>query len=137
MSKFSIQQKIGFLFLILLFTVGIGEQLFFNGDPTLQDLNRVFEHPSLKEPLGTDQFGRSNLSRIASAIRTSVLMAFFSVSTSAILGLFLGVLAGWKKGWVDRILAICLNILLALPGLILVLLFGALVPGSFLILYMI
>ncbi|GAM78085.1 dipeptide transport system permease protein dppC [Vibrio ishigakensis] len=47
----------------------------------------------------------------------------------------LGVLAGWRQGWLDRALSSLVNVILALPGLILILLFGALVPGSFFILY--
>lgn len=128
-------QRLGaaLLFSLLLFIVI--EALVWGHDPALQNLGNVFASPSLAEPLGTDQFGRSNLARLASALQTSLFMVLVAVFTSALLGVSLGVLAGWRKGWFDRALSSLVNVVLALPGLILILLFGALVPGSFFILY--
>lgn len=85
---------------------------------------------------GARHYGRSNYARLASAVSTSLLMAVVSVVTSAALGLLAGVTAAWKGGWWNKSLSWLVNILLAMPGLILVLLFGAMVPGSFLILYL-
>lgn len=90
-----------------------------------------FSRPSWGEPLGTDHYGRSNFARLSSAIATSLTMAVACVSSSALLGLVTGVVAAWKRGWWDRGFSWLLNMLLAMPGLILVLLFGAMVPGSF------
>ncbi|AMO55085.1 ABC transporter permease [Endozoicomonas montiporae] len=128
-------QYLGAALLLFLLSLVVLETLFWGHNPASQNLDQVFHAPTLAEPLGTDQFGRSNLARLSSALQTSILMAVFSVLTSATLGVSLGVVAGWKRGWIDRILSIVVNILLALPGLVLVLLFGALVPGSFFILY--
>ncbi|MGF1702088.1 ABC transporter permease [Photobacterium makurazakiensis] len=135
MTSFSFSQRAGVLLLVTLCVVIAIEAFFFAGDPALQRLDMVFANPSAIEPLGTDQFGRSNLARLSSALKTSLLMVFVSVGTSASLGVFLGVVAGWKRGWIDKLLSFLVNVLLALPGLILVLLFGALIPGSFFILY--
>ncbi len=101
----------------------------------LQNLSHTFASASIAEPLGTDQYGRSNLARLSHAIQTSTLMALFSVITSSVLGLILGVTAGWKASRFDQAMNLVLNVLLALPGLVLVLLIGALIPGSFLMLY--
>ncbi|MDR9828731.1 ABC transporter permease [Vibrio sp. FNV 38] len=135
MNNLTTSQKIGLLLLSSLLVVIIIESLFWQTDPALQNLNSTFSSPSWAQPLGTDQFGRSNLSRLSNALQTSLLMVCITVLTSATLGVFLGVLAGWKQGWLDRLLSFVVNIVLALPGLILVLLFGALVPGSFFMLY--
>lgn len=135
MTALNKMQKLGAIFLILLTSLVVIETLFWGNDPALQNLELVFTGPSLANPLGTDQFGRSNLARLSSALQTSLLMVLISVVTSSVLGVALGVLAGWKKGWIDRILSSLVNVVLALPGLILILLFGALIPGSFFILY--
>ncbi|OED48142.1 ABC transporter permease [Endozoicomonas sp. (ex Bugula neritina AB1)] len=124
---------VGLLLTVLGFVVV--ETLFWNNNPALQHLGDVFNTPSWIEPLGTDQFGRSNFARLSTALQTSTLMAILCVLTSATAGVALGVLAGWKRGWIDRVLSMIVHILLAVPGLVLVLLFGALVPGSFFILY--
>ena len=133
--KSTVPQRWGVLLLLFFLCLVLLETLFWGHNPATQNLEQVFHSPSWAEPLGTDQFGRSNLARLSAALQTSIMMAIFCVITSATLGVSLGVLAGWKRGWVDRTLSIIVNILLALPGLVLVLLFGALVPGSFFILY--
>ncbi|MDN2483509.1 ABC transporter permease [Vibrio agarivorans] len=135
MNKLALSQRFGLAIIVSVIIFILLEVLLWGGDPALQNLDAVFSVPSLAEPLGTDQFGRSNLARLSSALQTSLLMALFCVVTSASLGVLLGVLAGWYQGWVDSALSFVVNVLLALPGLILVLLLGALVPGSFFILY--
>ncbi|EGR2392321.1 ABC transporter permease [Vibrio cholerae] len=129
-------QWLGVSLLILLVMLVLIEHLLYGGDPTKQDLNRALAAPSWGEPLGTDHYGRSNFARLSSAIATSLTMAVACVSSSALLGLVTGVVAAWKRGWWDRGFSWLLNMLLAMPGLILVLLFGAMVPGSFFILYL-
>nr|WP_192867863.1 ABC transporter permease [Thaumasiovibrio subtropicus] len=129
-------QRIGLAILCSFGLFLLIEALCFNYDPALQNLSNAFATPTWQEPLGTDQFGRSNVSRLADAIITSLSMAVLSVITSALLGISAGVLAGWKQGWWDRSFSFAVNVILAMPGLVLVLLFGAIVPGSFLILYM-
>lgn len=113
----------------------IVEKLIFSSDPAVQQLSQVFATADLAEPLGRDHLGRSNFARLSDAIVTSLSLAWLSVLTSAALGIAAGVLAGWRRGWWDRSFSFVMNIILAMPGLILVLLFAALVPGSFTILY--
>ncbi|MDP5252865.1 MULTISPECIES: ABC transporter permease [unclassified Vibrio] len=99
-------------------------------DIATQDLNNAFMAPSSSEPLGTDHFGRSNLARLADAIANSLLLAAASVSLAGVFGVVLGVLSGWYGGWVDRVSLVLMNMVMAMPGLVLVLLFAALIPGS-------
>ena len=51
-------------------------------------------------------------------------------------GLLFGILAGYLGGWTDRILTFCSDIIMALPGLLLILLFAAIAPGTFWALYL-
>lgn len=100
-------------------------------DPAAQNLDHAFQSPSLAEPLGTDQYGRSNAARLADAITNSLLIAVSSVVIAVSVGVASGVYAGWFGGWFDRVSSVLVNMVMALPGLVLVLLFGALIPGSF------
>ncbi|WP_027250972.1 ABC transporter permease [Photobacterium halotolerans] len=135
-TSLSRSQWLGLSVLATLVLFTVIETLVYRGDPAQQSLSQVFAAPSWQEPLGRDHYGRSNYARLGSAITTSLLMALVSVATSAALGLLTGIIAAWKGGWWDKTLSWLVNILLSLPGLILVLLFGAMVPGSFLILYL-
>ena len=128
-------QWLGLIIFATLLSVVILERTFYQGDIATQNLDLAFTTPSAEEPLGRDHFGRSNLARLSHAITTSLSMALVSITTAALLGTSMGVIAGWKQGWWDRIFSFNVNMILAMPGLILVLLFAAMVPGSFLILY--
>ena len=104
-------------------------------DPARQQLVRFLEAPSLAHPLGFDQLGRDMLARLAHGARLSLALAGLSVLSAAIPGTLLGLLAAWRGGWLERVLAAVADAVLALPGLLLVLLLTAFTPGGFWPLY--
>ena len=130
------KQKCGALLLILLAALALGEALFTNLDPNQQNLNAALIAPNQQFWLGTDQYGRQMLARIAGGLRISFLLAFVCVATSATLGVVAGVSAAWRKGWLDTLLNFVANTILAMPGLVLILIFAALIPGSFFMIYL-
>ena len=67
-------------------------------DPAAQDLARYLQPPSVADPLGTDDYGRSVASRVAHATRVSLLLAAVCVTTALILGCVAGVLSAWFGG---------------------------------------
>jgi peptide/nickel transport system permease protein len=106
-------------------------------DPTSQDLGRYLEAPSLSEPLGTDEYGRSVLARLAHATRLSLVLGVVCVVTALVLGTASGILAAWRGGWVDAVLRAVSEAFVAIPALLVVLLFAALAAdGSLLTLYL-
>ncbi|MCB1621497.1 MAG: ABC transporter permease [Thiothrix sp.] len=107
-----------------------------DADPYQQNLIRYFAAPSWQEPLGTDQFGRDMLARLGAAVRLSFALSLLCVVSAASIGTLLGVVAVWGGRSADTALNLLVNTLMALPGLVLVLLLAALVPGSFLMLYL-
>ncbi|WP_221793180.1 ABC transporter permease [Oceanobacter mangrovi] len=131
----SASQWLGAIILLLLLLFALLEAALGSADPARQALSQRLLPPSGEYWLGTDQFGRSNLARLAQAVRLSLLLALLSVTTAALFGVVLGVLAGWRGGWIDRLLDMLVTTVLALPGLVLILLFAAIVPGSFVLLY--
>ncbi|WP_323142687.1 ABC transporter permease [Massilia phyllosphaerae] len=104
-------------------------------DPARQQLERFLELPSMPHPLGFDQLGRDMLARLAHGTRLSLSLALVSVLTAAIPGTLGGLLAAWRGGWIERVLAAVADAVLALPGLLLVLLLAAFAPGGFWPLY--
>lgn len=71
--------------------------------------------------LGTDEFGRDELSRLLSGAATSFLIASLTVFFAIVLGCTIGLLAGFARGWADRIIMTFNNAMLAFPGLLLAL----------------
>lgn len=106
-------------------------------DPAAQDLGRYLERPTLGEPLGRDEFGRSVLARLAHATRLSLALAAFCVATALVMGTIAGVASAWSGGWVDAGLRAISEALVAIPALLVVLLVAALAaPGSMWTLYL-
>lgn len=100
------------------------------GDPYAQSLMQALGAPDATAPLGYDHLGRSIFHRLAHALRLSPVIAVAAILTAGTAGLVLGTLAAARGGWVDRILTILADALLALPGLLLVLIVLAIVPGT-------
>ena len=107
-----------------------------NIDPHEQDLMNTLSSISSKHLLGTDHYGRDMITRLAYATQISFFLAFITILSSAIPGVLLGILAAYKGKLIEKILLIFSDIILALPGLLLVLLFVAFSPGNFLFLYL-
>lgn len=104
--------------------------------PAAQDLAHFLEPPTPAEPLGRDHLGRSVVARLASATRLSLLLAVVCVATAALVGTLIGVLAAWRGGWPDALLRGLSEVLIALPALLVVLVFSALADGGLWTLYL-
>jgi peptide/nickel transport system permease protein len=104
-------------------------------DHAVQDLSRFLEAPSLAEPLGRDHLGRSVIARLAHATRLSLLMAVLCVGTALLFGTLAGITAAWRGGWTDTALHGLSEAFVALPALLVVLIFSALANGELWTLY--
>ncbi|WP_295541481.1 ABC transporter permease subunit [uncultured Pseudacidovorax sp.] len=105
-------------------------------DPRVQALDQSLQPPGAAHWLGTDVLGRSVLARLAHAARLSLGLALLAAVSAAMPGVLLGMLAAWRGGAADRALVLLADAVMPLPGLLLVLLLAAVVPGSALALYL-
>jgi peptide/nickel transport system permease protein len=74
--------------------------------------------PSLLHPLGTDRLGRDLLGVTVLAAPISLAVAAVAAACSTAIGATVGLLSGWRGGWVDRALSLVVDTLLALPVLV-------------------
>jgi len=79
----------------------------------------VYPGPSAEHLLGVDQLGRDILSRIIYGARTSLVIGLVSLGFGAVVGLTIGSLAGAFGGRVDTVLMRLMDMMLAIPGLLL------------------
>ena len=79
---------------------------------------RKFTAPCREFPLGTDNYGRCILSRIIYGSRISLEIGLVSVGISAVFGSLLGAVAGYFGGKVDNIIMRILDIMMAIPGVL-------------------
>jgi peptide/nickel transport system permease protein len=75
--------------------------------------------PSAQHLLGVDQQGRDELSRILYGARFSLVIGLVAVSVGLSIGLLLGATAGYVGGFVGSLIMRCMDIMLAIPGLLL------------------
>jgi peptide/nickel transport system permease protein len=75
--------------------------------------------PSAKHWLGVDLLGRDVYSRILYGARFSLLIGVVSVAIGLSVGLVLGSIAGYLGGFVDSVIMRCMDVMLAIPGLLL------------------
>ncbi|WP_431514583.1 ABC transporter permease [Variovorax sp. DAIF25] len=90
-------------------------------DPLRINFGSRLKLPGARYLLGTDEFGRDELSRLMAGAATSVWIAVLTVGFSIVVGSIVGVLTGFLRGWTDRIVMAFNNALLAFPGLLLAL----------------
>lgn len=116
---------------ILLFVIcAIFAALIAPHDPNGQDLLQRLKPPSARWIFGTDMFGRDILSRVIYGSRFSLVAGVVSVGIGLILGIPLGLVAGYFGGVLDEAIMRVMDVLLAFPYLLLaIVIVSALGPG--------
>jgi len=113
---------IGAVMVIILILSGIFAPLITPYDPYNQDLGKSFTAPNDEHIFGTDQFGRDIFSRVIYGIRISIMEIFFSVGLSLLIGVPLGLIAGYFGGKIDQLIMWFLDIIFSFPGILLAIL---------------
>ncbi len=90
-------------------------------DPTALDLNAILQPPSALHLFGTDALGRDVFSRMLYGARVSLWVGFVAVGISVSVGIVLGLIAGFFRGWVDEIIMRLVDIMLCFPSFFLIL----------------
>lgn len=99
-------------------------------EPNAIDMSRIQEGPSAAHWLGTDNLGRDVLSRVMYGGRQSMLLAVIATSCSLLLGMTVGVVAGYFGGFIDTCLTIVSNIFQGLPGTTLMIAIAGIMGGG-------
>jgi ABC-type dipeptide/oligopeptide/nickel transport system permease subunit len=119
--------------IVVFYTVGIFAPLIAPYGYDEGNLDRAFQGPSLSHPLGTDRLGRDMLSRVIYATRTTAIVTGATIATGGILlPLTLGMLAGYRGGFIDATIMRTGEILASLPGLPMLVLINATMRPRFL-----
>ena len=110
--------------------VAIAAPLIAPHDPDLQDVANRLQGPSLQHPIGTDNLGRDELSRIIYGSRVSVLTTLAVGVAILTIGIVVGIVSGLAGGLVDGFVMRIVDVLLAFPSFLLALaVAGTLGPG--------
>ena len=97
-----------------------------------QHVRDRLQPPSSTYLLGTDEFGRDILSRLLVGAGISFQVGVISVGLSGIAGVLLGLLAGYRGGWLDAVLSLVMDVVFAFPAILLAIAIIAMLGSSLL-----
>ncbi|HEY3047650.1 MAG TPA: ABC transporter permease [Polaromonas sp.] len=122
MKKFLTPQALIGLLIVGLILGAAVMGLFWTPHAPLQiNFSARFKPPGSLYLLGTDEFGRDELSRLMAGASNSMWISVLTVLFAVTVGTTIGVVTGFIRGWTDRIIMAFINALLAFPGLLLAL----------------
>ncbi|MDH3001190.1 peptide transporter [Chelonobacter oris] len=129
---------IGLSYIIFIFAVSLLADVIAPHDPIAQARDALLMPPAWLEGgswsyiLGTDDVGRDILSRLIYGARLSLFIGLLVVSLSFMFGVVLGLVAGYFGGWIDVMIMRIIDIMLALPSLLLAIAIVAILGPSLL-----
>lgn len=88
-------------------------------DPIANNVRAALQPPSSYYYFGTDRFGRDVFSRVVYGSRLSLMVALVSVTVSAIVGVTLGLVSGYYRGWIDNLIGRVMDVFFSFPALLL------------------
>ena len=95
---------------------------------------KILQAPSFEHLFGTDRLGRDIFARILEGGQTSLIIGFLAASISSILGLVIGITAGYFKGNIDKTITILIDLFLTFPTFFLLLALVSYIQASAVIL---
>ena len=121
---------LGFTLVLIIIISAIFAPLFATHNPFTMDIANRLAGPSFDNFLGTDQLGRDTYTRVLYGGRVALQVAAIGVSVSLIVGLTLGMIAGYGPLWLDNILLLLFDAIRSFPTIVLALAAVALLGPS-------
>jgi peptide/nickel transport system permease protein len=113
--------KAGFVIIILVFLLAMLAPMIAPYDPNDINVKAILLSPSWQHWMGTDGLGRDVLSRMLYGGRISLLVGLVAVGIATAIGIILGAVAGYYRGWVDTLIMRLVDVMLSIPSFFLIL----------------
>ena len=113
--------KAGFIIIVVVFLLAMLAPLIAPYDPDDINVKAILIVPTWQHWMGTDGLGRDVLSRMLFGGRISLLVGLVAVGISTVIGIILGAIAGYYRGWVDTVIMRLVDVMLSIPSFFLIL----------------
>ncbi len=100
-------------------------------DYSMMDMTNCFATPSLAHPFGCDDMGRDIFSRVLIGARYSISSGVLAVGFALVIGMAIGAVAGFFGGWVDNLVMRLLDVIQAIPGMVMMIVISAVLGPGF------
>jgi peptide/nickel transport system permease protein len=111
----------GFVIIVCIFLLAMFAPIISPYDPNEINVKAILLEPSASHWMGTDGLGRDVLSRMLYGGRISLLVGLVAVGISTAIGILLGAIAGYYRGWADTVIMRLVDIMLSIPSFFLIL----------------
>jgi peptide/nickel transport system permease protein len=129
LGKLSVHQFIGLTIITVFVILGIFAPHLGLDDPNQSSLD-ILQKASINHLFGTDMLGRDVFSRVIHGIRISLLIGLGVGVLSTVIGVPIGLIAGYARGSVDLVILQIIDLFVALPALVLALIITAIVGST-------
>lgn len=120
----------GTIYVALFIVVGIIAPFITPHDPMTQNYEALNQAPSLAHPFGTDNYGRDVFSRVIYGTRYALLLGVVIIGIQMVIGVGLGLIAGYYEGYVESVIMRIVDISLSIPGIVLALAIAGMLGGG-------
>ncbi len=120
----------GTIYVALFVIVGIIAPLITPHDPTAQNYEALNQAPSIAHPFGTDGYGRDVFSRVIYGTRYALFLGIVIIGIQMIIGVGLGLIAGYYEGYVETVIMRVVDVSLSIPGIVLALAIAGMLGGG-------
>ncbi len=112
---------IGFIIIASILVLAFTAPLIVPYDPDAIDVKAILLSPTSHHWMGTDGLGRDVFSRMLYGARISLMVGFVAVGIATAIGIVLGAIAGFYRGWIDTVIMRIVDVMLSIPTFFLIL----------------
>jgi oligopeptide transport system permease protein len=121
---------VGMVVVVIIMVTGILSHFWTPYENWRQALGPTYQGPTLRHPFGLDDFGRDILSRTMGGALIAIQVGIGASLIASTIGIVMGMLAGFYRGWVDWVVSLLINIFYGIPDLLVALIFVVLFRPS-------
>ena len=117
-ERSKLEVSVSWIILVVALMCAVAPGVFAPADPNKIGVGDLLEPPSLAHLMGTDEYGRDILSRIIYSARVELIVSLAGVGLAVAIGVPLGLLSGYRGGWVDALAMRIQDGLMAFPSIL-------------------